>query len=133
MTRTYQQAASEFLQESESIDIVLCNAVAHKKKKLQFAASQFRSFVQAYSLEHESKTEKMTIEESEAVDKIESYTQRLKLLIIQNQRNSWAQLAINSSSTSVASFICEIIQNLKEITSIIDQSNSKIFDSRTSD
>lgn len=113
MTRTYQQAASEFLQESESIDIVLCNAVAHKKK-LQFAASQFRSFVQAYSLEHESKTEKMTIEESEAVDKIESYTQRLKLLIIQNQRNSWAQLAINSSSTSVASFICEIIQNLKK-------------------
>lgn len=101
---------------------------------MQFATSQFRSFVQAYSLEHESKTEKMTIEESEAVDKIESYTQRLKLLIIQNQRNSWDQLAINSSSTSVSSFICEIIQNLKEIASIIiDQSNSKIFDSRTSD
>lgn len=130
MTRTYQQASIEFLQESESIDTVLCNAVAHKKK-LQFAASQFRSFSQAYSSEHDSNTEKMTNEESDAVDQIESYIQSLKLLIAQNQRNSWAQLAINSSATSVASFICEIVQNLKEATKVIDPNNSKIFDART--
>ena len=132
MSQTYQQIAAEFVELCENIDEILCTAVSHKKK-LQFAASQFRSFAEFFSEKYSNYTDQITIEASNVIDKILKNVQRFKFILAQNQANSWAHLAVHNSSFFIASEICGIVKNLKEGTAIIDPSSSQYFDPTSSD
>lgn len=125
---TYRDCIKELKSMAYELEQIIISAIAHKKK-LVYAASQFREFVTAFENKYKDVQHKITQEQLNGLKKINDLCNKYKQIVSQNMAHCWAHTAINSSSSSLAAEICEITQKLNEAAKAVDPELANIFDS----
>ncbi|KAH0794610.1 TKL family protein kinase [Histomonas meleagridis] len=99
------------------LDNLAQQATAHRHK-FQYAFTQFREFVDKFA-EHAT-DDPVSRDQIQAYKMIIQAAQEYESLIGQNMAQNWAQTAIESHSSQIASELCAIASKLKEVTAVID-------------
>ena len=117
----------ELLRLTQEIEDLAVGAIVHQKK-IQYAASQLRSFTSSYLVRNQMVTRSPTTHEMTALQRIIENVNQYRPLISQNMIHNWAHYAINGSSTALAAELCEIARRLNIEAAVLDKEDAHFFD-----